>query len=77
MKPELKQNVFLYSIFCHQVEPYDEDTEQNNTFDDKTINDINCDDIPVADVKEIGNVTQVPIADEVSMILCLSLDDLT
>jgi len=58
------------------VEPDDDDTEQNNTFDDKTSNVISIDDIPVADVKEIGIVTQVSIVDEVST-FCLFLDDLT
>jgi len=38
----------LLSLFCHQVEPDDGDTEQNNTFDDKTSNVISSDDIPVA-----------------------------
>ena len=48
------------------MEPDDVDTDQNNTFDDKTSNVITSHDIPVADVKEIGNVTQVSIVDEVS-----------
>ena len=36
------------------MEPDDGDTEQNNTFDDKTSNVISSDDIPVADVKEVS-----------------------
>jgi len=54
------------------VEPDDVDTDQNNTFDDKTSNVITSHDIPVADVKEIGNVTQVSIVDEVSTFLSFS-----
>ena len=69
--------LFLHSVLSHQVQPDDGDTDQNNTFDDKTSNVISSDDIPVADVKEIGNVTQVSIVDEVSTFLCLFLDDLT
>ena len=52
------------------MEPADEDTEQSNTFDDQTSNVINIDDMPVDDVKEIGNVTQVATAEEVSTSLC-------
>jgi len=37
-----------------QVEPVDVDTEQNNTFDDKTSNVISSDDIPVAAVEEVS-----------------------
>ena len=58
----------ILQSFCHQVEPDDDNTEQNNAFVDKTISAISSDDIPV---------TQVPIVDEVSTFLCLSLDDLT
>jgi len=54
------------TIFVYQVEPDDGDTDENDTFDNKTSNVISSDDIPVADVKEIGNVTQVSIVDEVS-----------
>ena len=65
------------TIFVYQVEPDDGDTDENDTFDNKTSNVISSDDIPVADVKEIGNVTQVSIVDEVSTFLCLFLDELT
>ena len=52
------------------MEPADEDTEQNNTFDDQISNVISIDDTTADDVKEIGNVTQVAIAEEVSTSLC-------
>jgi len=39
------------------VEPDDDDTEQNNTFDDKTSNVISSDDIPVADVNQVSKLS--------------------
>jgi len=45
--------IYFSSIVCHQVEP-DDDTEQNNTFDDKTSNVISSDDIPVADEDQVS-----------------------
>ena len=36
------------------MEPYDADTDQNNTFDDKTSNIISSDDIPVADEDQVS-----------------------